>query len=211
MNECFCAVWTTSHTLIPFVLIKLVHKNTMLYQLCFDIFWFIQLKTVQNKKLQPTSTVGWVILEWFYALRPFDLWKHGASTNECTNTQNSCLTSRLDWIVISANSSAGMIFSDRGSRREWGGKPAIAWSEVGREVNTETFLFVLLWQSEKKSAYWKYIYWKTSANRGRKRLHNDDVIFPPFRINQIVSIFCNRFPQSVEEAAKKKEFRRLMW
>lgn len=32
-------------TLIPFVLIKPVHKNTMLYQLCFDIFWFIQLKT----------------------------------------------------------------------------------------------------------------------------------------------------------------------
>lgn len=36
--------------LIPFVLIKLVHINTMLYQLCFDIFWFIQLKTFRDIK-----------------------------------------------------------------------------------------------------------------------------------------------------------------
>lgn len=79
-------------TLIPFVLIKLVHKNTMLYQLCFDIFWFIQLKTVRDREslrcwLSDIRVISCSVSFWFMK---------AARTNDCTHTRDSCLTARLD-------------------------------------------------------------------------------------------------------------------
>lgn len=129
------------HTLIPFVIIKLAQKNTMLYQLCFDIFWFIQLKTFSEQK-SSSNAVGWVILEWFYALCPFDLWKRRVHIGH--------FTARRDWIKL--------LFLQI-VLREWS-----FWVEEGRKKKYELWSFGNWGKLIKKKSFYLFLFDKSQKS-----------------------------------------------
>lgn len=84
--------------------------------------------------------------------------------------------------------------------------------------NPRPFLGKSLSVASPPSPAWKALYWKrlftdsknewksTTNNKNTPRRKNADVIFPPFRINQIVSIFRNR---SIAKSLRRPKFRRI--
>lgn len=194
--------------LIPFVLIKLVHINTMLYQLCFDIFWFIQLKTFQDIKTVSQrcwlSDIRVILCSVSFWFMKHQQWNKRANTHIGPHTHTyylyvdtcSCLTTRLDSIVISANSSAGKMFAFSVGDLEAKLKEQVEY-DVGQDEGGKLIkkTFCLPFHGNLKKSLIENIFtdWAEKANK-TTFVVNDDVIFPPFQINQmIVSIFRNRF------------------
>lgn len=144
------------HTLILFVLIKLVQKNTMLYQLCFDIFRFIRLKTFSEQKtlqrcwLSDIRVILCSVSFWFMKT---------ARTNECTYTQilirtRITIAQRWDWIKLLV---LQIVLRDVCWRECSSKGTSCGHSGLEGKVNKKVFICFSL--ATRKSTYWKCIYW----------------------------------------------------
>lgn len=141
--------------------------------------------------------------------------KRRAAHTHSPHIHNSCLTSRLNWIVISANSSAG----GRRHLRQWKRRTTMVVKRVllcsgvggeGWEVNKtsqsvhESLEIYFPPQSEKRErspSVQTMMKWKKFSTWSSH--------LP--RINQIVSIFCNRFSAKTMRRLLRNSARRLMW